>query len=121
MRCGQGQNLPEFFLLQGAGVEDGRLIGHRQAPGQDPGAGAVQDEAQAGDLLHRFHHEGHAVVAPGRQKPGVDVDEIGAGLLDAAGQFLEGPGVEVVERLGHHGVEDVKIVRGNDQVHASPS
>ena len=118
MRRGQGQDLPEFFRLQGAGVEDGRLIGHRQAPGQDPGVGAVQDEAQAGDLLHRFHHEGHAVVAPGRQKAGVDVDEVGPGLLTAAGQFLERPGVEGVKRLGHRGVEDVEIVRGNDQGHA---
>ena len=109
--------LPEFVRLQGAGVEDGRLIGHRQAPGQNPGVGAVQDEAEIGDLLDRFHHEGHAVVAPGRQKPGVDVDEVGPGLLNAAGQFLERPGVEGIQGLGHHGIEDVEVVRGNDQGH----
>ena len=117
VRRGQGQDVPEFVKLQGAGVEDGRFIGHRQTPGQDPGVRAVQKEGEIGDLLDRFHHEGHAVVAPGRQKAGVDVDAVGPGLLAAAGQFLERPGVEGLQGLGHHRIEDVEVVRGNDQGH----
>ena len=57
-------------------------------------------------------------MAPGRQKPGVDVDEAGPGLLKAPGQFLERLRVEGRKRLGHHRVENVQIVRSNDQVHA---
>ena len=34
---GQGQNLPEFFLLQGAGVEDGAASGPPPGPGPGPG------------------------------------------------------------------------------------
>ncbi len=117
MRRGQGQDVPEFVRLQGAGVEDGRRFGHGQAPGQNPGVGAVQDEGEFGDLLDRFHHKGHTVVTPGREKPGVDVDAVGPGLLAAAGQFLERPGIEGIQGPGHHGIEDVEVVRGNDQGH----
>ena len=90
---GQGQNLPEFVSLQGAGVQDGRMYSPgRQAPGQDPGVGAVQDEAKIGDLLHRFHHEGHAVVALGRQEAGVDVDEVVLRPVQGAGPVPGGAG-----------------------------
>ena len=87
---GQGQEVPEFSFLQGAGVEDGPLLAGGQSPGQDPGIGAVQHQGQAGRLLHRLHHEGHAVLMAGGQKTRVKVQDLGPGRFAAPGQFLQG-------------------------------
>ena len=115
MGRGQGQGLPEFGRLQGQGVEHRGPVADGQALGQYLRVGAVQHQAQAAHLLHRLHHEGHAVLVPGRQETGVEVQNFGAGLLAAPGQFLQGAGVQVFQGRGHHGVQGVQIVSGNDQ------
>lgn len=88
MGRGQGQNPPEFFFLQGQGVEHRRLVAGGQSLGQYLRVGAVQHQAQLSHLLHRLHHEDHAVFMPGRKITGVNIQNFGPGLLTAPSQFL---------------------------------
>jgi hypothetical protein len=70
---------------------------HCQAFGQNPGVGTVQDDAQGGDLLNRFHPENDAVFLTGRAITGVDVQQGGACLLTGASRFLEGMGIQSLQ------------------------
>ena len=107
---GQGQDFPEFFRLQGEGVEYGRLVAGGQTLGQYLRVGAVQHQPQAAHLLHRLHQEDHAVLKPGREVAGVDIQNFGAGLLAAPGQFLQGGGIQVFQGRGHQRIDHVKII-----------